>query len=161
MLTERIENPQIQCGITRTTEATHQIIRANVHRSPMYSGQIASRGPRYCPSIEDKIVRFGERDGHQIFLEPEGLDDPHGLSERHLDLAAGGGAARAGRDHSGAGKGARWSGPAMPSNTITSIRASCKPTLETKRVARACSWPARSTAPPAMRKPPRRAWWPG
>ncbi len=75
-LTERIQNPQIQCAITRTTEATHRIIRANVHRSPMYSGQIHSRGPRYCPSIEDKIVRFGERDGHQIFLEPEGLDDP-------------------------------------------------------------------------------------
>src|SRR5215217_1969499 len=75
-LTERIETPQVQCGITRTTSATHEIIRANVHRSPMYSGQIASRGPRYCPSIEDKIVRFGERDGHQIFLEPEGLDDP-------------------------------------------------------------------------------------
>jgi tRNA uridine 5-carboxymethylaminomethyl modification enzyme len=84
MLTERIENPQIQCGITRTNEATHAIIRANVHRSPMYSGQIQSRGPRYCPSIEDKIVRFGERDGHQIFLEPEGLDDstvyPNGIS---------------------------------------------------------------------------------
>src|SRR5215831_327909 len=76
MLTDRIDNPQIQCGITRTMEATHAIIRANVHRSPMYSGQIQSRGPRYCPSIEDKIVRFGERDGHQIFLEPEGLDDP-------------------------------------------------------------------------------------
>jgi tRNA uridine 5-carboxymethylaminomethyl modification enzyme len=76
VLTERIETPQVQCGITRTTEATHRIIRANVHRSPMYSGQISSRGPRYCPSIEDKIVRFGERDGHQIFLEPEGLDDP-------------------------------------------------------------------------------------
>jgi tRNA uridine 5-carboxymethylaminomethyl modification enzyme len=84
MLTERIENPQIQCGITRTTEKTHEIIRANVHRSPMYSGQISSRGPRYCPSIEDKIVRFGERDGHQIFLEPEGLEDstvyPNGIS---------------------------------------------------------------------------------
>ena len=83
-LTERITTPQIQCGITRTTTATHEIIRANVHRSPMYSGQIASRGPRYCPSIEDKIVRFGERDGHQIFLEPEGLDDstvyPNGIS---------------------------------------------------------------------------------
>jgi tRNA uridine 5-carboxymethylaminomethyl modification enzyme len=76
MLTERIENRQVECGITRTNAATHQIIRDNVHRSPMYSGQIASRGPRYCPSIEDKIVRFGERDGHQIFLEPEGLDDP-------------------------------------------------------------------------------------
>jgi tRNA uridine 5-carboxymethylaminomethyl modification enzyme len=84
MLTERITTPQIMCGITRTTTATHEIIRANVHRSPMYSGQIASRGPRYCPSIEDKIVKFGERDGHQIFLEPEGLDDstvyPNGIS---------------------------------------------------------------------------------
>src|SRR2546427_4712116 len=75
-LTERIENPQVQCGITRTNAATHQIIRENVHRSPLYSGQIRSQGPRYCPSIEDKIVRFGEREGHQIFLEPEGLDDP-------------------------------------------------------------------------------------
>src|SRR5471032_192982 len=84
MLTERITTPQIECGITRTTAATHKIIRANVHRSPMYSGQIASTGPRYCPSIEDKIVKFGERDGHQIFLEPEGLDDhtvyPNGIS---------------------------------------------------------------------------------
>ena len=83
-LTERITNPQVECGITRTTAATHAVIRENVHRSPMYSGQIASRGPRYCPSIEDKIVRFGERDGHQIFLEPEGLNDttvyPNGIS---------------------------------------------------------------------------------
>jgi len=76
MLTEKIENRQIACGITRTTAATHAVIRENVHRSPMYSGQIQSRGPRYCPSIEDKIVRFGDREGHQIFLEPEGLDDP-------------------------------------------------------------------------------------
>lgn len=84
MLTARIENRQVECGITRTTEATHQVIRANIHRSAMYSGRIESRGPRYCPSIEDKIVRFGERDGHQIFLEPEGLDDdtvyPNGIS---------------------------------------------------------------------------------
>ncbi len=84
MLTDRIDNPQIACGITRTTAATHDVIRANVHRSPMYSGQIQSKGPRYCPSIEDKIVRFGDRDGHQIFLEPEGLDDdtvyPNGIS---------------------------------------------------------------------------------
>ncbi len=84
VLTAHIKNPQIQCGITRTNAATHKIIRDNVHRSPMYSGQIASRGPRYCPSIEDKIVKFGERDGHQIFLEPEGLDDhtvyPNGIS---------------------------------------------------------------------------------
>jgi tRNA uridine 5-carboxymethylaminomethyl modification enzyme len=76
VMTDRITTPQIQCGITRTTPATHDVIRANVHRSPMYSGQIKSSGPRYCPSIEDKIVRFGDRDGHQIFLEPEGLDDP-------------------------------------------------------------------------------------
>jgi tRNA uridine 5-carboxymethylaminomethyl modification enzyme len=84
VMTERITTPQIHCGITRTTAETHQVIRANVHRSPMYSGQIKSTGPRYCPSIEDKIVRFGDRDGHQIFLEPEGLDDttvyPNGIS---------------------------------------------------------------------------------
>ncbi len=84
VLTERITTPQIQCGITRTLPATHDIIRANVQRSPMYSGQITSSGPGYCPSIEDKIVRFGDRDGHQIFLEPEGLDDttvyPNGIS---------------------------------------------------------------------------------
>jgi tRNA uridine 5-carboxymethylaminomethyl modification enzyme len=84
VLTEKITTPQIECGITRTTPATHDVIRANVHRSPMYSGQIQSRGPRYCPSVEDKIVRFGDRDGHQIFLEPEGLDDttvyPNGIS---------------------------------------------------------------------------------
>ena len=84
VLTDRIITTQIQCGITRTTPATHDLIRANVHRSPMYSGAIKSSGPRYCPSIEDKIVRFGDRDGHQIFLEPEGLDDctvyPNGIS---------------------------------------------------------------------------------
>lgn len=84
VMTERITTPQIQCGITRTTPATHEVIRANVHRSPIYSGQITSSGPRYCPSIEDKVVRFGDRDGHQIFLEPEGLDDstvyPNGIS---------------------------------------------------------------------------------
>lgn len=83
-LTERIENPQVMCHITRTTPQTHAIIQANIHRAPMYSGQIDSRGPRYCPSIEDKVVRFNERDNHQIFLEPEGLDDttvyPNGIS---------------------------------------------------------------------------------
>ena len=75
-LTVRITTPQVPCHITRTTAETHRIIAANVNRSPMYSGRITSRGPRYCPSVEDKIVRFADRDSHQIFLEPEGLDDP-------------------------------------------------------------------------------------
>lgn len=84
LLTDRIENPQIHCGITRTTNVTHELIRANLGRSAMYSGSIEGVGPRYCPSIEDKIVKFGDREGHQIFLEPEGLDDdtvyPNGIS---------------------------------------------------------------------------------
>jgi tRNA uridine 5-carboxymethylaminomethyl modification enzyme len=75
-LTQSIETPQISCGITYTGAATHDLIRANLHRSPMYSGRIESRGPRYCPSIEDKVVRFSDKERHQIFLEPEGLDDP-------------------------------------------------------------------------------------
>jgi tRNA uridine 5-carboxymethylaminomethyl modification enzyme len=83
-MTASISMPQIACGITRTTSETHRIIRKNIHRSAMYSGQIEGVGPRYCPSIEDKINRFGDRDGHQIFLEPEGLDDdtiyPNGIS---------------------------------------------------------------------------------
>ncbi|OWW01001.1 tRNA uridine 5-carboxymethylaminomethyl modification protein [Rhizobium sp. R72] len=83
-MTDRIVNPQIDCGVTRTTEATHRIIVENLKRSAMYSGQIEGVGPRYCPSIEDKLVKFGERDGHQVFLEPEGLDDdtvyPNGIS---------------------------------------------------------------------------------
>ena len=83
-LTDRIDTPQIACGITRTTQAVHELIRANLDRAPLYSGAIEGRGPRYCPSIEDKVVRFADRDGHQIFLEPEGLDDatvyPNGIS---------------------------------------------------------------------------------
>ena len=75
-LTEVITTRQVSCFITRTTAETHRIIAANIHRSAMYSGRIKSRGPRYCPSIEDKIVRFADRESHQIFLEPEGLDDP-------------------------------------------------------------------------------------
>lgn len=84
LMTDRIVTPQIDCGITRTTPATHDLIRANLGRSAMYSGSIEGVGPRYCPSIEDKIVKFGDRDGHQVFLEPEGLDDhtvyPNGIS---------------------------------------------------------------------------------
>jgi tRNA uridine 5-carboxymethylaminomethyl modification enzyme len=83
-MTERITTPQINCGITHTNEQTHAIIRANLARAPMYSGAIKSTGPRYCPSIEDKVVRFADRTSHQIFLEPEGLDDdtvyPNGVS---------------------------------------------------------------------------------
>ena len=83
-LTERVTNPQIACRITATTEATHAIIRENIHKSAVYGGAISGRGPRYCPSIEDKIVRFAEKGSHQIFLEPEGLDDntiyPNGIS---------------------------------------------------------------------------------
>ena len=75
-LTTAIAQPQICCHITHTTEVGHALIRENLHRAPLYSGQIESTGPRYCPSIEDKVVRFAERGQHQIFLEPEGLDDP-------------------------------------------------------------------------------------
>jgi tRNA uridine 5-carboxymethylaminomethyl modification enzyme len=83
-LTERITTPQIHCHITETTPQTHAVIRANLDRSPLYAGDITGVGPRYCPSIEDKVVRFAERGRHQIFLEPEGLDDdtiyPNGVS---------------------------------------------------------------------------------
>lgn len=83
-LTERVEVSQISCFITHTNENTHNIIQQNLTRSPMYSGQIKSKGPRYCPSIEDKISRFADKERHQIFLEPEGLDDstvyPNGIS---------------------------------------------------------------------------------
>ena len=75
-MTQARVNPQLFCAITRTNEATHEIVRANLDRSPLFSGAIDAQGPRYCPSIEDKIHRFADRDGHQIFLEPEGLDSP-------------------------------------------------------------------------------------
>jgi tRNA uridine 5-carboxymethylaminomethyl modification enzyme len=84
MLTDRLHNRQIECGITRTTRDTHRVIRENIQQSAMYSGSIRGTGPRYCPSVEDKVMRFGDRDGHQIFLEPESLDDhvvyPNGIS---------------------------------------------------------------------------------
>jgi len=83
-LTAKITTPQLPCHITGTTAVSHGLIRDNLHRAPMYSGQIAGTGPRYCPSIEDKVVRFPDRERHQIFLEPEGLDDhtvyPNGIS---------------------------------------------------------------------------------
>ena len=83
-MTSRLLNRQIECRVTGTTRTTHDVIRANIHRSAVYSGQIAGRGPRYCPSIEDKVVRFADKERHNIFLEPEGLDDcviyPNGIS---------------------------------------------------------------------------------
>ena len=72
--THKIERPKVCCYITHTTARTHEIIRANLHRAPLYTGQIKSTGPRYCPSVEDKIVKFADKDSHQIFLEPEGVD---------------------------------------------------------------------------------------
>jgi tRNA uridine 5-carboxymethylaminomethyl modification enzyme len=106
----------------RTTPATHEIIRQNIHKSAVYGGNIAGRGPRYCPSIEDKVVRFADKNGHQIFLEPEGLDDdtiyPNGIStslpEDVQELLV----------HSIPGlERVRISGRAMPSNTTMSTRA--------------------------------------
>ena len=160
VLTERITTPQIQCGITRTTPATHEVIRANVHRSPMYSGQIKSTGPRYCPSIEDKIVRFGDRDGHQIFLEPEGLDDntvyPNGIStslpeEVQLAILATIPGTGAGRDGP-----ARLRDRVRPRRSARARRRPCRP-----GACPAFSWPARSTAPPATRRRRPRASSPG
>lgn len=84
LMTEKLPLRQVACGITRTNTRTHEVVRRNIGLSAMYGGEITGRGPRYCPSIEDKVVRFGDRDGHQIFLEPEGLDDdtvyPNGIS---------------------------------------------------------------------------------
>jgi tRNA uridine 5-carboxymethylaminomethyl modification enzyme len=76
ILTDRLEQPQVLCHLTYTSEFAHELIRANLHRAPMYSGQIKATGPRYCPSIEDKVVRFAEKERHHVFVEPEGLNHP-------------------------------------------------------------------------------------
>ncbi len=155
-LTEAITTPQTVCHITHTTAATHAIIAANLARAPMYSGDIQSVGPRYCPSIEDKVVRFKERGSHQIFLEPEGLDDdtvyPNGISTslpedvQHAFLATIPGLEQ--REGEAAGLRHRI-------RLCRSARADAGAGDQGGR--RACSSPARSTARPAMRKPRARA----
>ena len=126
---------QVPCWITHTNERTHEIIRAGFDRSPMFTGVIEGVGPRYCPSIEDKVVRFADKDSHQIFLEPEGLTThevyPNGISTSlpfDVQLAAGALDARA------------WSrrtscGPATRSSTTTSTRARCSASFETRAIA--------------------------
>ena len=102
-MTTAVTAPQLPCHITRTTAETHRIIRADAHRSAVYSGAISGRGPRYCPSIEDKVIRFADRDSHQIFLEPEGVDDPTVYPNGISTSLPAGDAARARGDHSGPG----------------------------------------------------------
>ena len=152
--TTHVVNPQVSCAITHTTVAGHEIILNNLDRAPIYSGQITGRGPRYCPSIEDKVVRFGERNSHQIFLEPEGLEDdsvyPNGIStslpgdiqEAFLRTIPG----------VGPGKIFRF-GYAVEYDYIDPRE--LKSTLEMKKIP-GLFWLGRSTAPPDMRKLPRK-----
>ncbi len=158
-----LPQPQIDCRITGTTAATHAIVLANLDRSAMYGGAISGRGPRYCPSLEDKVVRFTGRDRHQIFLEPEGLPDtpdgatiyPNGISTSlPLDVQRAVIASIPGLEQARASR-----GRATPSSMTTSIRAPCAHPWKFTRY-QGCSWPARSTAPPGTRKPRHRGYWP-
>ena len=126
LLPDRDASPRRRSPATSPTprEATHAIIAANLDRAPMYSGAIESVGPRYCPSIEDKVVRFKEREQPPDLPRARGPRRRHRLSERHLDLASRGRAARLPRDHPGARSTRASCGPATPSNTTMSIRAS-------------------------------------
>ncbi len=151
-LTERIDCRQVPCWITYTTPPAHELIRANLHRAPMFTGQIQSTGPRYCPSIETKIVRFADKPRHQLFLEPEGRAThevyvnglatslPRDVQDALLRLIPGIEQAEILRY-----------GYAIEYDYLPPTQ--LKPSLETKRW-RACTSPARSTARPATRKPP-------
>ena len=151
---------QVPCWITHTNARTHDIIRGGLDRSPMFTGVIEGVGPRYCPSIEDKVVRFAERDSHQIFLEPEGLTTheiyPNGIStslpfDVQLALVRSMRGLRA-RAH-----------PAPRLRDRIRLLRSARPARRRSKPRRSpgCSSPARSTAPPATKRPPRRACWPG
>ena len=154
-LTERITQTQLDCHITYTNPAVHDLIRANLHRAPMYSGQIQSTGPRYCPSIEDKVVRFADREAHQIFLEPEGAAHleyycngistslPRDVQETIIPLIPG-------LEHAEI---MRY-GYAVEYDLRPAGAASSHAGNEAGR--RALSSPVRSTAPPATRRPPPR-----
>ena len=154
-LTDAITQPQLDCHITYTNPAVHDLIRANLHRAPMYSGQIQSTGPRYCPSIEDKVVRFADRESHQIFLEPEGRNTleyycngistslPRDVQEAIIPLIPGLENAEIMRY----GYAVEYDF-APPTQLL--------PDARDQAGAATCSSPARSTARPATRKPPPR-----
>ena len=155
-LTRELPNPQVVCHITYTTPAGHDLIRANLHRAPMYSGKIESKGPRYCPSIEDKVVRFADRERHHIFLEPEGLDDhtvyPNGIStslprEVQAELL---------RSIPGLAE-ARMIRPGYAIEYDFVDPRELRPTLgDPRRISRPLLSPDRSTGPQVTRKRPRR-----
>src|SRR5579883_1568034 len=154
-LGSREEHPrQVSCWITHTSERTHEIIRAALDRSPLYTGKIEGVGPRYCPSIEDKVVRFAEKTSHQIFIEPEGLETmeiyPNGISTSlPFDVQEELVHSIRGFEHAHITR----------SSTTTSIRAACIRGWKPRRY-RACFSRDRSTAPRAMKKPQHKACWP-
>ena len=150
---------QLPCWITSTNSRTHDIIRANLDRSPMYAGVIEGVGPRYRPSIEDKIHRFADKDSHHVFLEPEGPRHPRDLPQRDLHQPA----FDVQLDIVRSIKGPRTAtscAPATPSSTTTSGPAQAQVQPRDQGPSAGCSSPARSTAPPATKKPPPRACWP-
>ncbi len=150
---------QVPCYIAFTTPETHRIIRENVHRSPMYSGQIQSIGPRYCPSIEDKIVKFPDKEVHQLFLEPEGLNT-HEIYVNGMSTSLPIDVQLRSSSRSLGWRMRRCCGPATPSSTTPSIRLSWSARWRPRRL-RGCISPGRSTEPAATKRPRARESWPG